>query len=40
MSGSPTIQNKKIVGAVTHTIVDNPTKGFGISIEKMLSSVR
>ena len=40
MSGSPIIQNKKIVGAVTHTIVDNPTKGFGISIEKMLSSVR
>ena len=40
MSGSPIIQNNKIVGAVTHTIVNNPTKGFGISIEKMLSSVR
>lgn len=40
MSGSPIIQDNKIVGAVTHTIVDNPTKGFGISITKMLESVR
>lgn len=40
MSGSPIIQDNKIVGAVTHTIVDNPTKGFGISIDKMLNSVR
>ena len=36
MSGSPIIQNKKIIGAITHTIVDNPTKGYGISIIKML----
>lgn len=40
MSGSPIIQDNKIVGVVTHTIVDNPTKGFGISITKMLESVR
>lgn len=39
MSGSPIIQNGKIVGAITHTIVDNPEKGFGISIIKMLESV-
>ena len=30
----------KIVGAITHTILDNPKKGFGISIEKMLESVK
>ena len=39
MSGSPIIQNGKLVGAITHTIVDNPNKGFGISIERMLNSV-
>lgn len=40
MSGSPIIQDGKIIGAITHTIVDNPKKGFGISIEKMLRSVK
>ena len=39
MSGSPIIQNGKIIGAITHTIVDKPTKGYGISIIKMLESV-
>lgn len=39
MSGSPIIQNGKIIGAITHTVVDNPTKGYGISIIKMLESV-
>ena len=39
MSGSPIIQNGKIIGAITHTIVDNPKKGYGISIIKMLESV-
>lgn len=39
MSGSPIIQNGKIVGAITHTLIDNPKKGFGISIVKMLESV-
>ena len=39
MSGSPIIQDGKIVGAVTHTIVDNPKKGYGISIIKMLESI-
>ena len=34
------IQDNKLVGAITHTIVNNPQKGFGISIEKMLESVK
>ena len=36
MSGSPIIQGNKIVGAVTHVIVDNPEKGYGIFITNML----
>lgn len=36
MSGSPIIQNNKIIGAVTHVIVDNPTTGYGILITNML----
>ena len=36
MSGSPIIQNNKIIGAVTHVVVDNPSKGYGIFITKML----
>ncbi|MEA4815705.1 MAG: SpoIVB peptidase [Lachnospiraceae bacterium] len=37
MSGSPIIQNGKIIGAVTHVFVQDPTKGYGIFIENMLS---
>lgn len=36
MSGSPIIQDDYIVGAVTHVVVDNPTKGYGILITNML----
>ena len=36
MSGSPILQNGKLVGAVTHVFVNNPTKGYGIFIENML----
>ncbi len=36
MSGSPIIQNNKIIGGVTHVIVSNPTTGIGIFITKML----
>ena len=36
MSGSPIIQNDYIVGAVTHVVVDDTTKGYGILITKML----
>lgn len=36
MSGSPVIQDGKIVGAVTHVLVNDPTRGYGIFIETML----
>lgn len=36
MSGSPIIQNNKIVGVLTHVVVDEPIYGYGIFIEKML----
>lgn len=36
MSGSPIIQNGKLIGALTHVIVDNPEKGYGIFAEKMV----
>ncbi len=38
MSGSPILQNGKIVGAVTHVLVNNPEKGYGIFIEDMLKT--
>ncbi|MBQ6946478.1 MAG: SpoIVB peptidase [Clostridia bacterium] len=36
MSGSPIVQNGKLIGAVTHVFIDDPTRGYGIFIEKML----
>lgn len=36
MSGSPIIQNGKIVGAVTHVLINDPKSGYGIFIENML----
>lgn len=36
MSGSPIIQNNKIIGAVTHVFVNDPTSGYGVHIEWML----
>lgn len=36
MSGSPIIQNNKIIGAVTHVFVNDPTRGYGIFAENML----
>ena len=38
MSGSPIVQNGKIIGAVTHVFINDPTRGYGIAIDKMLSS--
>ena len=38
MSGSPIIQNGKLVGAVTHVLVNDPTRGYGIFIENMLDA--
>lgn len=36
MSGAPIIQNGKLIGAVTHVLVNSPTEGYGIFIEEML----
>ena len=36
MSGSPILQDGKIIGAVTHVLVSDPTRGYGIFIENML----
>ena len=36
MSGSPILQNGKLVGAVTHVLVNDPTQGYGILAENML----
>ncbi len=38
MSGSPIIQNGKLVGAVTHVIINDPIHGYGICIENMLDA--
>ena len=38
MSGSPIIQNGKLVGAVTHVLINDPTRGYGIFIETMLEN--
>lgn len=37
MSGAPIIQNGKLIGAVTHVLVQDPTSGYGIFIETMLA---
>ena len=37
MSGSPIIQDGKLIGAVTHVLVQDPTRGYGIFIENMLA---
>ena len=39
MSGSPVLQNGKIIGAVTHVLVDDPTCGYAIGIERMLEQM-
>ena len=38
MSGSPILQNGRLVGAVTHVLVDDPTRGYGIFAETMLKA--
>lgn len=40
MSGCPIIQNEKLVGAVTHVFVNDPTRGYGIFIENMLARTK
>lgn len=38
LSGSPIIQDDKLIGGVTHVLINDPTKGYGIFIETMLES--
>ena len=38
VSGAPIIQDGKLVGAVTHLLVNDPTTGYGIFIENMLEA--
>ncbi len=40
MSGSPIVQNGKLVGAVTHVLVSDPARGYAISMENMLAAAR
>ena len=38
MSGSPILQNGKLIGAVTHVLVNDPTRGYGVFIDNMLDA--
>jgi stage IV sporulation protein B len=40
MSGSPILQNNKLIGAVTHVFVSDPTKGYGVFAEWMIQSAQ
>ena len=40
MSGSPLIQDGKLIGAVTHVLVNDPQRGYGIFIENMLEAAQ
>ena len=40
VSGSPILQNGKLIGTVTHVLIDNPTKGYGIFAENMLETAQ
>lgn len=40
MSGSPILQDGKLVGAVTHVLVNDPTRGYGILAENMISAMK
>ena len=40
MSGSPIVQNGKLVGAVTHVFLNDPTKGYGVFIENMIEDMK
>lgn len=40
MSGSPVLQDGKLIGALTHVLVDDPTKGYGIFAENMLETAQ
>ena len=40
MSGSPILQNGKFVGAVTHVLVNDPSRGYGILAEYMIKNIK
>lgn len=40
MSGSPIVQDGKLVGAVTHVLISDPTRGYGVFIENMLNAAK
>lgn len=40
MSGSPVLQNGRLIGAVTHVLIDDPTSGYGIFAENMLTTAK
>lgn len=40
MSGSPIIQNDKLVGAVTHVLVNNPQEGYGVFGDIMIKQMK
>ena len=37
MSGSPILQDGKLIGAITHVMVNDPTRGYGVFLENMLA---
>ena len=39
MSGSPIVQDGRLVGAVTHVLIDDPTRGYGIFFETMWNTL-
>jgi len=40
MSGSPIIQNGKLIGALTHVLVSDPTRGYGVFSDIMIQNLR
>jgi stage IV sporulation protein B len=40
VSGSPIIQNGKLIGAVTHVLLNDPTRGYGVFAENMLETAQ
>ena len=39
MSGSPIVQDGKLVGAVTHVFLNDPTRGYGVFVENMIEDM-
>ena len=40
VSGSPILQNGKLIGSVTHVLIDDPTTGYGVYAENMLETAQ